>query len=493
MGFAMRSNQASQAPPAAIGIDLGTTFSRVALWRDGDVLIIPNDRGKLATPSVIAFTDQHVLIGEAAQEQADGNLENTIFAPQRLIGHKFENPWVQWYMRSWPSKVVRSEKDDKPLIRVTDRGEERFLRPEEIVTMLLVHLRKMAERYLGVSVMDAVVTVPACYGKRQREAILDACQGARLNILDLIKCPTAAAVAYSLTNPNRGKRNVLVCDMGGSYFDFSLLTLEEGALYERAIGTDYVDLDNCIVRFCQQDLRDKFSTNISGQRLALERLRRGCEVAKRRLSQYNQARIEVSSIVDGVDYVCNISRGHFEELCKDDIEPLLEPINWCLEDAGIEKPDVHEVVLVGGSARIPRIRRAVREFFYGKVPREVLRPDHAAVLGAAAYVALLGGLASGDMPVELRNTRVYQVTPWSMSSSMEQIMSDDNAKLNQDTLAADDQEKDVLLQRSPTFDEPMGPIPGDGVVNNPNRTKATRYLSEEGKCAVRPQPAQPGG
>lgn len=473
MGFAMRSHQVAQTTPAAVGIDLGTTFSRLALWRDGDVLIIPNDRGKLATPSCVAFTDQHVLIGEAAQEQADSNLENTIFAPQRLIGFKFENPWVQWYMRSWPSKVIRGE-GDKPMIKVRDRGKDRLLRPEDIVTMLLVHLRKMAERYLGVSVMDAVVTVPACYGKRQREAILDACAGARLNVLDLIKSPTAAAVAYSLTNPSSGKRNVLVCDMGGSYFDFSLLTLEEGALYERAIGTDYVDLDNCIVRFCTQDLRDKFSTNISGQQLALERLRRGCESAKRRLSQYNQARIEITAIVDGVDYVCNISRGHFEELCKDDIEPLLEPINWCLEDSSIDKPDVHEVVLVGGSARIPRIRRAIREFFYGKVPREVLRPDHAAVLGAAAYVALLGGLRTGDMPAELRHIRVYQVQPWSMMREPADADEEDPSESGV---------QDISLRRSPTFDEPMDMIPSDGIVNSPNRTRATHIAQEHNLAA----------
>jgi len=475
MGFAMRSNQPSAGAPAAVGIDLGTVFSRVAIWRDGDVLIIPNDRGKLATPSVVAFTDQHVLVGEAAQEQADVNLENTIFAPQRLIGFKFANPWVQWYMRKYPSKIFCGE-DGKPMIRVRDRGKERHLRPEDIVTLLLVHLRKMAERYLSVSVMDAVVTVPACYGKLQREAILDACQGARLNVLDLIKSPTAAAVAYSLTNPTRGKRTVLVCDMGGSYFDFALLTLEEGALYERAIGTDYVDLDSCIVRFCTQDLKDKFSTNIAGQQLALARLRRGCESAKRRLSQYNQARIEVTAIVEGVDYVCNISRGHFEELCKDDIEPLLEPINWCLEDSAIDKPDVHEVVLVGGSARIPRIRRAIREFFYGKVPREVLRPDHAAVLGAAAHVALLVGLRSGDTPTELKHIRVYQVTPWSI---MRELSNEDREENLGEANEKKDDENEGSLRRSPTFDEPMDKIPSDATANFANRTKATRNLAEE--------------
>lgn len=475
MGFAMRANHAGGAVSVPVGIDLGTIFSRVALWRDGDVLIIPNDRGKLATPSCIAFTDARVLVGEAAQDQAEVNLENTIFAPQRLIGFKFENPWVQWYMRSWPSKVIRGE-GDKPVIRVIDRGKERQLRPEDIVTIMLVHLRKMAERYLGVTVIDVVVTVPACYGRLQREAILDACQGARLNVLELVKSPTAAAIAYSLTNPNMGKRNVLVCDVGGSYFDFALLTLEEGALYERAIGTDYVDLDNCIVRFCIQDLKSKFQTNIAGQQLALQRLRKGCELAKRRLSQYNQARIEVNAITDGVDYVCNLSRVHFEELCKDDVSPLLDPIGWCLEDSGIDKPDVHEVVLVGGSARIPRIRRAIREFFYGKVPREVLRPDHAAVLGAAAYVARLAGLRTGETPAELQLLRVYEVSPWSTGVCVgedgepDQSEKDWSAQPGQDTISG----SSGTLRKSPTFDEPMDTIPSEVQVKSPNPTRASK-------------------
>jgi len=446
--------------PAAVGIDIGTSFSRVALWRDGDVLIIPNDRGKLATPSVVAFTEQSVLVGEAAQEQADGNLDNTIFAPQRLIGSKFDNPWVQWYYRSWPSKLVRGE-CDKPMIRVRDRGKEKLMHPEEIVTMLLVHLRKMAERYLGVTVMDAVVTVPACYGRSQREALLGACREARLKVLDLVKSPTAAAIAYTLTNPNQGKCNVLVCDMGGSYFDFSLLSIEEGSIAERAIGTDYVDLDSSIMRFCIKDLREQFATNITGRQLPLHRLRKACEAAKRRLSQYNQARVEVDGIVEGVDYVCNMSRGHFEELCKGDVEPLLDPINWCLEDSGLEKPDVTEVVLVGGSARVPRIRRAIREFFYGKVPREVLRPDHAAVLGAAAYVAVLSGESTGDVPSELSHMKVRQVTSWALGAEEDDSVHDRPA---------------MDWRTSSSFEEAMDSIPVDAKVASPNRTKDTKCI-----------------
>lgn len=489
MGFAMRAQQPVEVTPAAVGIDLGTCLCRVAMWQEGDVLIIPNERGHLATPSCVAFTEHSILVGEAAQDQADGNMENTIVGPQRLIGFKLENPWVQWYMRMWPSKVVLGD-DDEPMIRVRDRGKERRLRPEEIVTMLLVHLRKMAEKFLASTVMDVVITVPAQYGPTQRKAILSAAQGARLNVLELVKSPTCAAIAYSLTNRTRIPRTVLVCDMGASYFDFALIVIEDGRLTERAIGTDYVDLDSSVVRFCIQDLKDKYSVNVSGQRESLERLRRGCELAKRKLSQYNQARVEVASIVDGVDYVCNMSRMHFDELCKDDLGALLDPISWCLEDSGVEKADVHEVVLVGGCARIPSVRRAIREFFYGKVPREVLRPDHAAVLGAAAYVAFL----AGNSAPELRNIQLQQVTPWSTAPAA--------------TAPREDTLKDTALRefscegppppagsrgvsqggygpgvaracppRQPNeYEEPS--MPDEGLVNSANMTQGTKGLKE---------------
>lgn len=461
MGFAMRSTGNQCRLPAAVGIDLGTSFSRVALWRDGDILIIPNDRGHPATPSCVAFTEPGVLVGEAAHEQADGNLDNTIFAPQRLIGSTFDNPWVQWYMQSWPSKVVRGE-CDKPMLRVRDRGKEKLLPPEEIVTMLLVHLRKMAEAYLGVTVMDAVITVPACYGRSQREALLAACREARLNVLELVKAPTAASIAYTLKNPSREKCNVLVCDMGGSYFDFSLLCIQEGSITERAIGTDYLDLDHCIMRFCIKDLREQFNTNIEGRQVPLHRLRTACEAAKKRLSQYNQASVEVTSIVDGVDYICNLSRGHFEELFKDEIEPLLDPLNDALEDSNLEKPDVTEVLLVGGAARVPRIRRAIREFFYGMVPQEVSRPDHAAVLGAAAYAAVLSGDGSGGVDAKLSHIKVRQVTSWALGVDQDDEPSGDRRIMDWRIAAS--------------FEEAMDSIPVDGAVSSPNRTKDTKGI-----------------
>jgi len=427
MGFAMRPRKVGAGSPhpgqeageevseeraMAVGIDLGTSFTRIAIWSDGDVLIIPNERGSFATPSCVAFTEHSVLVGEAAQEQADANMENTIFAPQRLIGFRFDNPWVQWYMRLWPSKIVRGE-DDKPWLRVRVRGKEQLLRPEDVVTILLAHLRRVAERHLHTTVVDAVVTVPARYGQNQREAIVEACRGARLNVVDLVKAPTSAGIAYALTNESRAKGNVLICDMGSSYFDFALVSMDGGRLTERAIGTDYVDLDKCLLRFCLEDLREKWGLNIAGDIVMLQRLRRACETAKKKLSACNQARIEVKALTPSVDYICVLSRVHFEELCRDDIEPLLDPIAWCIEDCGMEKGDVHEVVLVGGSARIPGVRQVIRGFFYGKKPMEVLRPDHAAVLGAAAYGAVLSGRSRGELPVELKHIDLQQVTPWS--------------------------------------------------------------------------------
>lgn len=464
MGFAMRARHTASAPKA-VGIDLGTYCSRIGLWQDGDVLIIPNDRGRLSTPSCVAFTPQAILAGEAAQEQAESNLENTIFAPQRLIGFKFENPWVQWYMRKWPSKVVRGA-DEKPLIRVHDRGKERLLRPEEILTMLISHLRKSAEKYLGVTVMEAVVTVPSRYGKQQREAILEACKGARLNVLDLVKAPTAAAIAYNLTNRSRDKRNVLVCDMGGSYFDFAILTADNGHLVERAIGTDFVDLDGCLLRFCIQDLKEKKHINIAGHQLAIQRIRRSCEIAKRKLSHLQQARVEVSNVVEGVDYIVALSRLHFDELCRGDVGPLLEPVAWCLEDTGLEKSDVHEVLLVGGSARIPVVRRALREFFYGKALREVLKPEHAAVLGAASYVAILagGGCGALGVPAELRHIMLEQVTPWTTVPTDASLGEYDSEGRVTPGKVEETTDGEDLRENIPT-------IPRDGVVNIPKSTQ----------------------
>jgi len=397
----------------AIGIDLGTTFSRVATWHGEDVVLIPNERGEFSTPSVLAFTDDQVLFGDAAAEHACHNMENTIFAPQRLIGMKMENPWVQWHIKTCAPRLVPGDggSSDSPVFLVWERGRERSVRPEELLTMFLSHLRKLAEKHLGASVVDAVVTVPSRYGKRQREAMLEACRGARLNVLDLVKAPTAAGIALSLTKPFSGNRNLVVCDMGGSYFDTSLLRIEEGVITEKATETDYVDLNNALVKFCIQDLKEKFATK-SDHPLVRLRLRRGCDTAKRQLSQHTHTRLEVRHINEGLDYVCYLSREQLELLWREDVPPLLEPIGWCLEEAGWERPDVDDIVLVGGSAYIPAIQRALRDFFHGKILYEVVKPQHAAVLGAAAYVASLVGAEGGDVHSVLKRIELHQTVPW---------------------------------------------------------------------------------
>jgi len=394
MGFAMRSRRDPSAPRASVGIDLGTHSSRVATWQDGDVIVIPNERGRLSTPAVVAFTETGVLVGEAAEEQADTNLANTIFAPTRLIGSKFENPWVQWHSSIWPSSIVRGE-GDRPLLRVQDRGKEQFVRPEEVVTLLLEHLRRNAERYLGARVSEAVITMPAQFGPQQCAALAEACSAARMRVLDLVKAPTAAGIAFSQMNPSESRRMLLVCDIGGSYFDFSLLNIEEADLSERAVGTDYVDLDSTLVRFAVRDLRERFNVELEGKQVSLYRLRVSCEAARRKLVQFHQAWIEVKEVTPEVDYSAGISRSHFEDCCQPDLEHVLDPIDWCLEDCGLSRGEV-EVVLVGGNARVPQVRRLVRAFFYGRAPHEVLRPDHAAVLGAAVYGALLSPETGGS-------------------------------------------------------------------------------------------------
>lgn len=387
MGFAMRARCDMTGPPAAVGIDLGTKNARVATWQDGDVVVIPNDRGKLATPAVVAFTDNGVLVGEAAADQACSNLENTIFAPTRLIGSKFENPWIQLQMSLWPSSVVKGS-GDKPMLRVKDKGAERLVSPEELVTALVDYLRRMAERFLGTRVAEAVVTMPAQYGPQQSAALVEAVEAARLRVRDLVKAPTAAGMAFCQMNPRLTRQTLLICDVGGSYFDFSLLGVEEGQIVERAVGTDFLDLDATLLRYSLRDLRERYSMDISSQQLPMHRLRMSCEVARRKLAQFHQAWIEVKDLTDGMDYCAGISRTHFEDHCSAEVQSLLEPIDWCLEDCNLGRADV-EVVLVGGNARVPQVRRLMRTFFYGRAPHEVIRPDHAAVLGAAVYSALL--------------------------------------------------------------------------------------------------------
>lgn len=380
-----------QASPAAVGIDLGTSSCRIGLWRDGDVLIVPNDSGCLATPSCVGFSDFTApVVGEAAVEQAASNLPNTVFAPQKLLGASFESPWAQRLRVAGPPEIVRGD-DGSAMYRVRDRGKEKVLEPGEILAVLLQHMKRQVEQCLGVHVKSAVVTVPAKYGRQQRKALEEACRMAHLEVLALVKAPTAAAIAFSLTNPRENPRDILVLDFGACYCDFCLLTLRGKSLYERAVGTEFIDLDSLLVKFCLTDIKIRLGLDLSNDWVAVLRLTMACESAKRKLSQWNQTRVNVEALVRGNDYCVAMSRSYFEEFCSHDIDCLLEIFDMCLEESGLERNGV-DVVLVGGSSRIPRFRRLVKDFFRGQPPSEVLRPDHAAVLGAAVYAASLAGL-----------------------------------------------------------------------------------------------------
>jgi len=380
---------------AAVGIDLGSSSCRIGLWRDGDVLIVPNDRGCLATPNCVGFMDcTSPVVGEAATEQASNNLANTIFAPQRLLGASFDSPWAQRLRMSGPPDVVRGD-DGSAMYRVRDRGKVKILEPGEILAILLQQMKRQVEQCLGVHVKSAVVTVPAKYGRQQRKALEEACRMAHLEVLALVKAPTAAAIAFSLTNPREGPREILVLDFGACYCDFCLLTLRGKSLYERAVGSEFIDLDSLLVKFCLTDIKIRLGVDMSNDWAAVLRLSMACENAKRKLSQWNQTRVNVEALVQGNDYCVAMSRSYFEEFCSRDIDSLLEIFDICLEESGLDR-NLVDVVLVGGSSRIPRFRRLVKDFFRGQPPSEVLRPDHAGVLGAAVYAAALGHLMAND-------------------------------------------------------------------------------------------------
>eukprot|EP00930_Biecheleria_cincta_P001163 TRINITY_DN102329_c0_g1_i1.p1 TRINITY_DN102329_c0_g1~~TRINITY_DN102329_c0_g1_i1.p1 ORF type:complete len:500 (-),score=75.74 TRINITY_DN102329_c0_g1_i1:79-1578(-) len=382
MGFRMRAKNA----PVALGIDLGTSCCRVGLWRDGDVLVVPNDRGSLATPTCVAFLEHtSPVVGDLALEQATRDLDTCIFAPQRLLGASFGSPWVQRQLAAGPPRLEKGE-DGTVLYRIQDRGKQRLVRPEEVVTILLAHLRKEVERSLCLTVRGAVITVPAQYGPQQRKALEEACREAQLSLLALVKAPTAAAIAYSLTTPRKEPRNMLVLDFGASFCDFCLLNLHDLTITETVVGSELVDLDAVLVRFCLVDIRLRYGIDLAHNWDAMYQLTRACESAKKKLSQFTQTRVEVDNLFHGEDYRVQMSRAYFDELCSREIDELIDLFDWCIKDCNLDRNKV-DVLLVGGSSRNPRFRRLMRDFFWGRAPGEVVRPDHAAVLGAAVYAA----------------------------------------------------------------------------------------------------------
>jgi len=398
----------------AIGIDLGTTYSCVGVWKNDTVDIIANDQGNRTTPSYVAFTDSERLIGDAAKNQVARNPENTVFDAKRLIGRKCADQVVVADCKLWPFKVIPGA-GDKPMIQVHYMGEDKKFHPEEISSMILIKMKETAEAYLGGTVKDAVVTVPAYFNDSQRQATKDAGAIAGLNVLRIINEPTAAAIAYGLDKKGAGERNVLIYDMGGGTFDVSVLTIEDGIFEVKSTAGDThlggEDFDNRVVDFCCQDFKRKNrGKDLAGNQRAIRRLRTQCERAKRTLSSSTQATIEIDSLFDGIDYSCSLSRARFEELCMDYFRNSMGPVEKALRDSGLDKKAIHDIVLVGGSTRIPKVQSLIQEFFNGKEPNRTINPDEAVAYGAAVQAAIL----TGDQSSAVQDLLLLDVTPLSL-------------------------------------------------------------------------------
>lgn len=376
-----------------IGIDLGTTYSCVGVWQNDHVEIIANDQGNRTTPSYVSFTNEERLIGDAAKSSVAQNPTNTVFDAKRLIGQKFTDANVQSDMKHFTYKVV--DKDNKPYIEVEYKGETKLFAPEEISSMVLSKMKEIAESYLGMPVTNAVITVPAYFNDSQRQATKDAGTIAGLNVLRIINEPTAAAIAYGLDKKSQSERNVLIFDCGGGTFDVSILTIDDSIFEVKATAGDThlggEDFDNKMVEYFVDEFKRKYKKDISGNKKSLRRLRTACENAKRTLSSSNVAQIEIDSLYEGNDFATSITRAKFENLCDTLFKKTMAPVEQVLRDSKISKSDINEIVLVGGSTRIPKIQQLLSDFFGGKELCKSINPDECVAYGAAVQAAVLTG------------------------------------------------------------------------------------------------------
>jgi len=377
-----------------IGIDLGTTYSCVAIYRNGQVDVIANEQGNRITPSVVSFTETERLVGDAAKNMASMNPTNTVYDAKRLIGRRFDEPEVQRDLKLLPYTIVN--KNGKPTIQVEVKGQQKLFTPEEISAMVLQKMKNIAETYLGQKITRAVVTVPAYFNDAQRQATKDAGTIAGLTVERIINEPTAAAIAYGL-DKNKIDTNVLVFDLGGGTFDVSLLNLDDGLFEVLATSGDThlggEDFDHRVMRFLMDEFKKQHKVDMINDKKATQKLKREVEKAKRILSAQHEARVEIESLYNGIDFSYKLTRAKFEQLNNDLFQKTIKPVEQVLRDAKLSKSDVHDIVLVGGSTRIPKVQKLLKDFFNGKEPKQNVNPDEAVAYGAAVQ----GGILRGDV------------------------------------------------------------------------------------------------
>ena len=392
----------------SIGIDLGTTYSCVGVWKNNGVEIIANDQGNRTTPSYVAFTDSERLIGNAAKNQISMNPENTVFDAKRLIGRDFNDSDLQSDLKHFPFKV------GKPEIEVEYLKENKRFKPEEISSMVLSKMKSIAENYLGEEVKKAVITVPAYFNDSQRQSTKDAGAIAGLDVQRIINEPTAAAIAYGLDKKGEGEQNILIFDCGGGTFDVSLLNIDDGIFEVKSTSGDThlggEDFDTRMVEHFINEFKRKNRKDIRDNKRAIRRLRSSCERSKRTLSSSTQAYIEIDSLYDGIDFSSTITRARFEDMCMDLFRKCMSPVEKVLKDAKLSKDSVDEVVLVGGSTRIPKLQEMLSQFFNGKELCKSINPDEAVAYGATVQAAIL----NGEQSENLEDLLLLDVTPLSL-------------------------------------------------------------------------------
>lgn len=395
-----------------IGCDLGTTYSCVAIWMNDRVEIIANDQGDRTTPSWVAFTDTERLIGSAAKNQASMNTENTIYDSKRLIGRKYDDPVVSQELKHLPFKVLCES--NKPVYKCSFQNELKTFTPEEISAMVLGKMKSIAEAYLGEPVKNAVVTVPAYFNDSQRQATKDAGVIAGLNILRLINEPTAACIAYGLDKMSENEKNVLVFDCGGGTHDLSILSLSDGVFEVKATsGDSYLGGENFdlnMVNYFKEQFKKKTNIDISNNFKALRRLQTACERAKRTLSSSTESAIEIDSLAEGKDLYTKCTRALFEQLNMDLFKRAMMPVEKVLTDAKMSKNQIDEIILVGGSTRIPKLQQMLSDYFNGKKLNNSINPDEAVAYGAAVQAAILMGVNDK----KLESLLLLDVTPLSL-------------------------------------------------------------------------------